>query len=198
MIRERLLDQLIHHGFPTLIAAQCVGFLVYLALSPFSEGRFLTVWIVLFTLVSVVRYIGLIISRRRFKRDNIKLIARYQVLGALLGGIIWSTLVLTYNPAEPLFAQLFLLLILVGLPAGSLASNAVYLPAFLGFGLPIMGSLVFWAQIYTTSFRTKFTIVSVIYSALILVIARQYAANMRNSIERSEENKVLGCGIDRY
>ncbi|MCP5445585.1 MAG: diguanylate cyclase [Chromatiaceae bacterium] len=191
LIKERLLDQLMRHGYPTLVAAQCVALLVFLALSPFSEGGFLTIWIVLFTLVSVVRYIGLIISRDRFKRDNIKPIARYQVLGALLGGTIWSALVFTYNPAQPLFAQLFLLVILVGLPAGSLASNAVYLPAFLAFALPIMGSLVFWALVHTTSFRTEFTIVSVIYAALILIIARQYAANMRNSIERSEENKIL-------
>lgn len=191
LIRERLLDQLIRHGYPTLIAAQCIALLVYLALSPFSDSGYLTFWIVLFTLVSIIRYIGLIVSQSRFGRDTIRLIARYQVVGALLGGVIWSTLIVAYDPAQPLFAQLFLLLILVGLPAGSLASNAVYLPAFIAFSLPIMASLILWAQLLTTSFRTEFTIVSMIYSALILVIARQYAANMRNSIERSEENKVL-------
>lgn len=190
-IRERLLDQLIRHGYPTLIAAQCVGFLVYLTLSPFSESRFLTIWLAVLTTVNVIRYFSLIISRRHFSRDNIKRIAHYQVFGALLGGFIWSTLILIYDPAHPLFAQLFLLLIVVGMPAGSLASNAVYFPVFLAFGLPIMGSMIYWAQILTPGFQTEFTIASMIYSALILLIARQYAENMRNSIERSEENKVL-------
>ena len=191
LIKERLLDQLIRHGYPTLIAAQCVAVLVYLALSPFSQSSFLMIWISVLTLVSIIRFFSLIVSSRRFSRGNIKWIARYQVLGALLGGITWSVLIFAYNPVQPLFAQLFLLVILVGLPASSLASNAVYLPAFLAFVLPIMGSLVFWAQVFTTSFRAEFTIVSVIYTALIVVIARQYAANMRNSIERSEENKIL-------
>jgi len=191
LIRERLLDQLIRHGFPTLIAAQCVGFLAYLVLSPFSENRFLDIWIAVFTLLTIIRYLSLIFSRRRFSRSNITWIAYFQVIGAIVGGLTWAALIFTYDPVQPLFAQLFLLLIIVGMPAASLASNAIYLPVFLAFSLPILGSMVLWTIVFTSSFQTEFTIVAMIYSVLILIIARQYAANMRNSIERGEENKIL-------
>ena len=81
LIRERLLDQLIRHGYPTLIAIQCVGFLVYLALAPFSDGNCMTMWIVVFTTVNAGRFVSLTLSRRHFCRDNINRIADYQVLG---------------------------------------------------------------------------------------------------------------------
>jgi len=197
LIRERLLDQLIRHGFPTLIAAQCVGFLAYLVLSPFSENRFLDIWIAVFTLLTIIRYLSLIFSRRRFSRSNITWIAYFQVIGAIVGGLTWAALIFTYDPVQPLFAQLFLLLIIVGMPAASLASNAIYLPVFLAFSLPILGSMVLWTIVFTSSFQTEFTIVAMIYSVLILIIARQYAANMRNSIERGEENKILVREISR-
>lgn len=191
LIKERLVDQLIRHSFSTFIASQFIAFLVFLTLLPYTEKEFITSWIVAFTSVTIVRYVNLIISKRNLIQGNIERIANYHTLGALFGGITWSVLILAYDAAQPLFPQLLIILVISGMPAASLASNAVYFPTFVAFALPILGSLIIWVLFFSTNLESEFAVVLAVYTALILFIARQYGANIRNTIEREEENKIL-------
>lgn len=67
----------------------------------------------------------------------------------------------------------------------------MYFPTFVAFALPILGSLIIWVLFFSTNLESEFAVVLAVYTALILFIARQYGANIRNTIEREEENKIL-------
>ena len=191
LIRRKLIARLLRNGNPTLIAGQGVAFLAYWALKSGTGSRFLNGWIIVFTLVSIGRFINLTINRRAFNQGNIKAIAREYQTGAFAGGLVWASLIATSDPASPLFSQLFLLVTLVGMPAASLASNAIYLPVFLAFSGPIFLALVFWSLFFSPGHQMEFSLMAAVYAALIIYVANQYFCNLKNTIRQEQENQIL-------
>ncbi len=191
LIREKLIARLLRHGIPTLIAGQGVALLTYWALRSSSKARFVNGWIVVLTMVSVGRLINLAIHRRNYSPVNINRISRDYQIGAFAGGLAWASLLVGLDPASPLFSQLFLLVTLVGMPAASLAPNAIYLPVFLAFSGPIFLALITWSLFFSPAYHLEFSLMAFVYAALIAYVANQYYSNLKNSIRQEHENQIL-------
>ncbi len=190
-IRLKLIDQLLRHAVPTLIAGQGVALLAYWALRSGSQNVFMDGWIIVFTMISIGRFISLTINRRNFSPGNIKVIARDYQIGAFAGGLVWASLIVSFDSASPLFSQLFLLVTLVGMPAASLASNAIYLPVFLAFSCPVFLALIFWSLFFSPGHQLEFSLMASVYAALIVYVANQYYSSFKNTIRQEQENQIL-------
>lgn len=191
LIRAKIIAQLLRHSPSTLIASQGVACLTYLVLKPESKDIFIHGWIIIFVLIFIARTANAIIERNRFDKFNIESITRRYQVGAFCGGLMWAVLIFAYDPTASQFAQLFLLVTLVGMPAASLASNAFYFPIFLTFATPILMSLMIWSVFLSQANQLAFFLMASIYSILIIYVAKQYSTNIKHSIEREEENKIL-------
>ncbi len=191
LIEQKLIDRLLGHGTPTLVAGQGVALLTYWALRHGSHRVFMDGWIIVFTLITIGRFINLRINRRRFSPGRIHVIARDYQIGAFAGGLVWSSLIVGFDPASPLFSQLFLLVTLVGMPAASLVSNAIYLPVFLAFSGPIFLGLMLWSLFFSPGHKLEFSLMAVVYAALIVYVAEQYYSSLKKTIRQENENRIL-------
>ena len=155
LVNAKLVDYLLHHSLLALIASQGIAVLVYWALHEHASAVFVHSWITVFTAINIVRLLHIILSRRSFSSDNAERIARQYSLGALSGGLIWASLIFAYQPGQPFFVQLFLLITLVGMPIASLASNAIRLPIYFAFSTPILVALIGWGAIASPALRLQ-------------------------------------------
>lgn len=190
-LKAKLASQLLNQGVPTLLASQGVAFLTYWVFRDQPTATLADFWILLFSLTNSARIAYLWIDQRRFMpeiADDITV--RYRI-GALAGGVSWGSLILLYDPTLPLFVQLYFLVVLVGMPVASLASNAILFSVYLSFGLPILTALVLWALLLSPEFGAQFTLMGLVYTSLVLLIAKKYSENLITSLERSEENREL-------
>lgn len=190
-IQARLVQQLLNHSLLTLLSGFGVALVVFWILDSSSDKDFIRTWISIFSLITVLRLLHLFVSRRRINRDNAKMISRQYLIGAMLGGLTWASLILGHDASQPLFVQLFLLITLVGMPVASMASNAFCLPVFLGFSLPILSSVIIWGAIFSPALNLEFTLMASIYAVLVIGTARRYNITLRSSIERGDENQLL-------
>ncbi len=190
-IQAKLVQELLNHSLLTLLSGYGVALVVYWILNASSDTEFINSWFIGFSLITVFRLLHLFVSQQKITLDNAEAISRQYLLGATLGGLTWASLILGHDASLPLFIQLFILVTLVGMPVASLASNAFCLPVFLGFSLPILSSLVIWGAFFSPSLNFEFTSMAMLYSILVVGIARRYYITLRNSIERGEENQIL-------
>jgi len=96
-----------------------------------------------------------------------------------LVGLAWASLITSYNPASPLFSQLFLLIVLVGMPAASLATNAMYLSVFLAFGVPILLSIVIWSLFFSPGSPVRVFAHGFRVHSADCYVAKQYYSNIK-------------------
>jgi diguanylate cyclase (GGDEF)-like protein len=190
-IESLLVEELLNHSLLTLITSYGVALLIYWVLHASSESQFANYWICLFSLLALLRYGHLSYSRKIITQHTAATIARQYLVGALASGLVWASLIFAYDVSQPLHVQLFLLITLVGMPMASMASNAFYLPVFLGFGLPILLALLLWAVYLSPAFHLEFSIMGILYAILVVSIAKRYFLTLKNSIQRGEENQRL-------
>ena len=191
IISAFLVRELLTHGTLTLLTGNALGLIVYWGMLSAAVGMFAHLWIILLTVTTLLRIWHSTISRNKISQHNYTAITREYLLYATAGGTVWASLMIAYDPHQAVIMQLFLLITLVAMPIASLASNGFYLPVFLGFSLPILGSLVIWGAIISPSMNPQFTLMALLYSALVVSIARRYYLTLRKSVERGEENQKL-------
>lgn len=190
-IESLLVDALLKHSALTLLTSYGVALLTYWVLRSPANSLFAHYWIASFSLITLVRYSHVLHCRKHVTLHNARRIARQYLLGAIAGGLAWASLIFAFHPSQPLYVQLFLLITLVAMPMASMASNAFYLPVFLGFSVPILLSLLVWAMWLSPALHGEFSIMGLLYATLVVSIARRYFLTLKNSFQRGEENQQL-------
>jgi len=135
---------------PTIIASMVVGLALLLGFWDLISHLILIIWFSLMLLVLGARYVTCLQYRKIFNSENAKRFAVYYVVGAGLTGLLWGVSgVLLFPPGETAY-QLFLVITLVGLGAGSVTTHSAYLPTVFSFFpvsmLPIIGMLFYTAE----------------------------------------------------
>jgi len=93
----------------------------------------LTIWMTLLLIVVTVRVLTLASYRRYFKPEHAKRHGLYFILGSGVAGLLWGVGAVVLYPDQGIEYQLFILVILVGMGAGSMSSLTTYLPAFFAY-----------------------------------------------------------------
>lgn len=190
IITNQLVKKLLEHSRRTLITSNIVAFLLYLALSEYTDKDMLIAWFFILTAVNVFRIVFVYYLRNIVGDINNKLIKFYIGI-TFLSGMIWGSLVFVYFPGSPLIVQLFFLITLVGVPMGSLPSNGYYLPCFVAFSLPVLGSLILWSIFLVPEDNFLFSTLAILYSYLLIKIGISYSDHVKDNIKYVVENKHL-------
>ena len=95
----------------------------------------LTIWMALLLLLLVIRVATYVSYRRHFRPEHARRHGFYFILGSTAAGLLWGGGSMVLYPQQDLQYQLFILIVLVGMGAGSLSSLTTYLPAFFSYFL---------------------------------------------------------------
>ena len=93
----------------------------------------LAIWMALLLIVVTIRVLTFASYRRYFKPEHAKRHGLYFILGSGVAGLLWGVGAVVLYPDQGIEYQLFILVILVGMGAGSLSSLTTYLPAFFAY-----------------------------------------------------------------
>ena len=92
----------------------------------------LIVWMSLTVSVVAIRSLLIFFYRRHIDLQNAQRII-WHVIGSAISGIVWGIGAAVLFPPEQLEYQLFILIILMGLGTGSVATHTAYLPVFFAY-----------------------------------------------------------------
>ncbi len=146
-------------------------------------------WYAALIAVSALRILHTVIWRfSHFDQFSIQH-TRLYFLGTFLAGIVWASTVFLYTDQLPLSLQLLILIALVGIPAGSLATNSIYFPMFVLFALPQTIALVYWSAFLSPDLPLHFTLSALAYSALLYATAFKLSQNLRERIKNTLDNE---------
>jgi len=144
-VNNALLDNLIKLGPQVLVSSMLVAIVFYLVALDSLDFALLTIWFALniaFTAVRLIRIKKMRLNSDRSPGQSI-VYQREYMFGALLSGLSWASIALFFSSDLPVTIQLFILILLVGLPVSSLSTNANHMWVFFAFALPIFVALVY-------------------------------------------------------
>lgn len=174
----------------------------------------LVLWAALVTVVAAVRYAY---SRRFMRRDPpdeaIGRWARGATIGAVVQGVVWGSLPFIVVHGGTDADLLLVVVMLCSFGFGAFSTLGFYLPAYLGFSLPIFAMLVTWFMVYVPQVSTGMAALVVVASVVMasagiratrvlrgaLMLAVERAAWLREAREDKERVEVtlqaVGDGV---
>ncbi|MBL3590874.1 MAG: EAL domain-containing protein [gamma proteobacterium endosymbiont of Lamellibrachia anaximandri] len=111
--------------------------------------------------------------------------------GAILSGILWGLFALFLDFGWPLPYQVAMFLLLTGLTAGAIPSNAVVFPVYLGFSAPVITPLLILLLTRGDITNQAMAGMVIIYLILVIVTGRNYARSISRSLALRMENREL-------
>lgn len=191
MVRQRLIERLLHTVPATLVTGWVVGMIVGLGLQESTRQEGVVIWLVTLTAATGARLLLARFLRRRLGPEDLRRAMITYTASALMSGLIWSSIVWFDGPDNPLSARLLILITLVGMPIASLSANAIDRRVFFTFSAPIFATLFYWAWALSPGLELEFSALAAAYMTLVSVMANRYHENLRLSIERDIENEHL-------
>jgi len=145
LVNDSLLDNLVRLGPQVLFSSILVASIFYLVALESLDFTYLTAWFVINVALTAVRLIRIKNIRLHSDRTQSQSISyqREYIFGALLSGLSWASIALFFNSDLSVTIQLFILILLVGLPVSSLSTNANHISVFIAFALPIFVALIY-------------------------------------------------------
>ncbi len=183
---------LYRYGFPTIVTAQVIACVMLSALRGYAAPAALVLWGVSFTLVTIIRaglYLYWRLSGRQ--RERYRFFTRLYAAGALAAGIAWASLLFFYHAGLPVYLQLFILVVLVGMPVAAMPTNSICPPVYYSFSVPILLALFYWSLFVVEELHVQFFLVAVTYSVILAIIARTYHRNLQQTLETRNANQQL-------
>jgi diguanylate cyclase (GGDEF)-like protein/PAS domain S-box-containing protein len=111
--------------------------------------------------------------------------------GAMLSGVVWGCLGLMLSFSWPVEYQTLTLMSLAGVLAGAISSYAAKLSFYLAFMVPAIPIPAQSMLMHNSSISHKMGLLLMLFSGLLLVIARNYNKNVLQSLQLRKENTVL-------
>lgn len=161
-----------------------------------STGTLLT-WMVAVIGITAVRFLLLVkYDQDKSKNENLGYWKKVAVWGATLSGIIWGLSWILLFPPSAIPQQIFLLVLILGMMAGSSVSWHAYFPSFVAFFLPtlFLTSIGFILAILPGSeVRAMFAAMGVlflVFSAGLFALARN-SSQILSSLIIAQNEKVV-------
>ncbi len=173
-----------------------VGLILYYSLTTYIETHAPDFWFLSLVAINAARLVHLSLWNNKLLNQTSAIHRYIFLLGALMAGVAWASLLLFYSPNQPLTLQLFIMITLIGMPAASLSTNSIYLPAFVAFSLPqILGS-TYWALSMAPNLTIEFTLMAITYALLLNTTAYKLNSYLKDSIRNTLTNKALAKGLE--
>lgn len=116
--------------------------LTYAALLPHGELAPLTAWCAIFVAVAALRLLLVHkFNRTLIQEGRIRRWMRLHAIGALAAGVCYGSSALFLTESQPEAIRLFIYLIVAGLAAGAVTTNAAIMPSLLAFTVPLIAPL---------------------------------------------------------
>ncbi len=147
-------------------------------------------WLVSLLAISCLRLLAIYVHLPQ-NRNN-----RSQLPLTMLAGIIWGASVPLFLPELDAQHQILLIIILVGLVAGSSNAYAGRMPLFYAFMVPLLLPLAVWLFIQDTRVYTILGVATLLYMLALSVIARRNTQllndTIRNNAQLADEVRQRG------
>ncbi len=111
--------------------------------------------------------------------------------GAILSGTLWGLFGLFLDFGWPLPYQVAMFLLLTGLTAGAIPSNAVVFSVYLGFVAPVITPLLILLLTSGDATNQAMAGMVIIYLILVIITGRNYARSISRSLALRMENREL-------
>jgi diguanylate cyclase (GGDEF)-like protein/PAS domain S-box-containing protein len=195
-VRAERIGLLYTQGPTVLVTSLVVVAVTVGVLRDVVDAVWLLLWAVLQVLVITGRMLLILAYRRQSPSDtNGRGWLAAHIAGAASAGMLWGGLAVVLDPAWSSAYLIMVYIIWTGVMVGGIPSNAVVLPAYLAFMLPIMAAISGWPLLQGD---TRYTIVGVcaaLLSVMILIIARAYNATIVHIVALRIENADLATQL---
>lgn len=191
-IRNELFDILYKYAPTTLLSSQLVALIVGLALYNSIDPKSLLIWLGTVTLFNLLRLAMRYVRPHSFgdRRSSTSWITPY-VSMTFFAGLSWGMLIIFYDSSLPLHAQILILLVMVAMPIASMPNNAVFLPVFYAFTIPILIAFQAWALLMVEQINFEFSALGIAFAIVLLITAHAYHKNLKQNLEEQALNKRL-------
>ncbi|NOQ45991.1 MAG: diguanylate cyclase [Desulfobulbaceae bacterium] len=164
------------YSFPSVLVGQLAAIITFFVLYGRVSNVGVFLWITSVTLITLVRLLVIFTLKKH----------RYGVLWytacAFTAGFSWAVLSVFYNPGMSVVLQVYILIILVGVPIGSIPAYALSRPVFFAFSGPILLALFYWSLYVLPELNFQFAALTIVYGAVLLITAREYHNSLRKSL----------------
>ena len=192
IVTQRQIRHLIESAGPTLLFGMLVACVVFFAVWRTTGSDTIALWLSGIVVVTAVRLLALgPLKHYLGDSDAARSAGHIYALSAFLAGLAWAWIAAFDDPSLPVGARLMVLVTLVAMPVASLSSNAIYLPVFYAFSLPVFVAMFWWSWQLIPEMAAEFSLLAAAYGALVAVMANRYNRNLKRSLLRDIENEML-------
>jgi len=195
VIKVELVKQLLQQAPTVLYAGAFLTAIIFFSLYGHSPFTPLLIWYTTNTFIILARFALIRHLKNKltiqYDRKSINRYTLFYTIGALLSGLSWSSLIFLNSPDQTTMIQLFILVIVIGMPMAGLSTNATLPSAFYAFTVPLLATLVLWSLLWAPGIEIKFTLAAIIYSVLVISAGKHFYRNLYLSIQRGFENQQL-------
>jgi two-component system, sensor histidine kinase len=193
------IDLLYGHGSVVLLGVVAVATAVVAMLWQVLDRGALLLWLSANLLLSLILYFA--IRRYHHQRSqeismDLRIWARWFAFSSLLSGCLWASATILLVDESQLVTLSLVFLVVTGMVAGSIASLAIYLPAYYLYMFPTTLSLLHLVARYDEFANYLFMMVTVFLISMIL-LGRQVNRVMIESIRQRTLNLDLVAALDR-
>lgn len=190
-IRAEQMRTLFRHHPLSLIGTTVVALMAWFVLEHEVDRGALMTWAAAIAALVAIRTAQWLAFRRKDRADEtIHAWGRAAVALAGASGIVWGMLPVMFVRAEEPFTMINIVIMSVGMLAGSLISQSVYLPAYLAFSVPLALALSGSVHVFGGEYR-QLALLGYAFSLVIIGFARNSSLVFRRSIETRFENRRL-------
>lgn len=174
-IKNQQLDfvyrQLLYGQIASII---CGGFLIFLLWDSINNF-WLGSWFAALTLIGTLRLLTIpAYQKHAFRNEAYNRYKYIYISGAFLGGLVWGLSILFLDNITDHSLQFGIVLIIAGITAGSISSNAAVLLGYSVFQVPVLLALFVWLLLQQTPAYTKLAALTIFYAGMLIVLAKKY------------------------
>lgn len=190
LVTAELFKVLSHQSPQTLILGTIAAAILFASLRDYIDEKIAYSWFISYVLVTIIRLVHFYYIKEKDSL-SIQKHLNFFVFGGLISGCIWASLIFIYDPTFPLTLQLFIIVILFGMPVGSLVINSVYFPLFLAFSSPQIFALIYWAIFLSPGLSFGFSFIAITYATLVNITAYKLNKHLIESLTSKLYNQAL-------
>ncbi|MDH5354667.1 MAG: ATP-binding protein [Gammaproteobacteria bacterium] len=176
----------------TLIIGYIAALIGTAVLWPVADRTLLVIWItVLGTLTAARLALCYVFSLRVNHIQDLRLWKKFLIVGAFLAGLSWGWLVLLFESGWSAQYQVILILLLTGITAGAVPSNATVFPVLPAFIIPVLSFVLILLLIQRELAYSILAVLSIVYVFQLLISGRKFNRNLYDTLRLSHVNEKL-------
>ena len=192
-VERQLIENLYLAGLPTLVAGEVTAVVSFLAFGGLSGGLPVVGWMLVFSLLTAIRFwrIGVWRGRQPWDGRTARRAANEYRLLTLLSGIAWSYPLTALSFPIGSIQQIYALVITIGMPVAAMPANSIFMPVYRCFEIPLITALLYWTISVPPALNAHFAFVAAIYGFILYLTARIYSGSLRATLKAQQQNQQL-------